>query len=337
MRCFGSHSEPTETVGLRKFRGAVAIITGGASGIGRALAEALAGKGAQAVVLVDRQVELAEEVAAGIRARADCNTVVKVYEADVTDYAAVERVVAETHTTYGRLDYIFNNAGIAIVGPTDTFPVEDFDRVIGVNVLGVSHGVQAAYAVMKEQKFGHIVNTGSVAGLVSVSIASSYSASKYAVVGLSTSLRVEAAEHGVRVSVLCPGIIDTPLFESGGKYGKDLVGMDRMSPEAKEKFRKKIHPMDPDLFAEKALRAVAANKAIIIIPRSYKPICWIHRMSPSLDLYLSKKMYQKITREMKKAIPAAVGTGEGAEESPAESPEESPKPLGDDNTGNIVV
>ena len=111
--------------------------------------------------------------------------------------------------------------------------------------------------------------------------------------------------------------------------------MDRMSPEAKEKFRKK---MDPDLFAEKALRAVAVNKAIIIIPRSWKPICWIHRMSPSLDLYLSKKMYQKITREMKKAIPAAVvGTGKGAEESPGESPEESPKPLGDDNTGNIVV
>ena len=201
MRCFGSHSEPTETVGLRKFHGVVAIIT--ASGIGRALAEALVGKGAQAVVLVDRQVELAEEVAAGICAQADCDTAVKVYEADVTDYAAVERVVAETHTTYGQLNYIFNNAGISVVSPTNIFPVDDFDCVIDVNVLGVSHGVQAAYPVMKEQKFGHIVNTGSVSGLVAVSLASSYSASKYVAIGLSTSLRVEAAEYGVRVSVLC--------------------------------------------------------------------------------------------------------------------------------------
>jgi NAD(P)-dependent dehydrogenase (short-subunit alcohol dehydrogenase family) len=327
MRCFGSQSEPTETVGLRKFRGAVAIITGGASGIGRALAEALVGKDAQAVVLVDRQVELAEEVAAGIRARADCDTEVKVYEADVTDYAAVERVVAETQTTYGRLDYIFNNAGIAVIGPTDTCPVEDFDRVIGVNVWGVSHGVQAAYPVMKEQKFGHIVNTGSVAGLVPGPGTSSYSASKYAVVGLSTSLRAEAAEHGVRVSVLCPGFINTPMFESGGKYGKDLVGMDRMSPEVKENFHKKLHPMDPDLFAEKALRAVAANKAIIVIPGFWKLFCWIHRMSPSLGMYLSKKQYQKVKKELKKAIPVPVGTGEEAAESPEESPGESPKPL----------
>src|SRR5439155_13844601 len=97
----------------------------------------------------------------------------------------------------------------------------DWHKVFDVNLRGVVNGVQAAYPVMLRQGFGHIVNTASVAGLLPTPTIVSYCAAKHAVVGLSTSLRVEAAEAGVRVSVLCPGAIKTPILE-GGKYGKML-------------------------------------------------------------------------------------------------------------------
>ncbi len=192
--------------GMRTFDGAVAIVTGGASGIGRALAEALAGRGAT-VVLGDLQAELAEEVASGIRSRGGAATAT---ELDVADYSAVERLVRAAAENHGRLDYIFNNAGIGISGGIDLYQLEDWYRVLDVNLRGVVHGVHAAYPVMCEQGFGHIVNTASMAGLITTPMMVSYIATKHAVVGLSTALRIEAKAKGVNVSVLCPPASSAP-------------------------------------------------------------------------------------------------------------------------------
>ena len=275
--------EKTDT--LRTFNEAVAIVTGGESGIGRALSEDLARRGAH-VVIADRQIELAQEVAA------DINTswgTANALELDVTDFAAVERVVQETVQAHGHLDYIFNNAGLAVGGEVRLYQREDWQRVLDVNLHGVVNGVQAAYPVMLKQGYGHIVNTASMAGLCPFPMGVSYAATKHAVVGLSTSLRIEAAGAGVRVSVFCPGFIRTQIMRGGGKYGKDLM---QVSAETQDKMIQKLNPMAPAEFSLHALNAVARNKAIIIVPARWKLFWWLNRLSPSFVLWLSRRVYQ---------------------------------------------
>ena len=278
---------------LRVFDGATAIVTGGASGIGRAISEELAKRGCD-VVLADLQTELVEEVVSTIHASGGTARAIIV---DVTDFPAMDKLVKATVKRTGRLDYIFNNAGIVIGGGVDLYSIEDWNRVVDVNLRGVINGVQAAYKIMLAQGFGHIVNTASIAGLMSGPGNLVYTTTKHAVVGLSISLRAEAAPRGVRVSVICPGFVRTPILEDGGKFGKVL---EERSPEQK-RFRseliEKSKPMSPDLFAEKVLNAVAKNKAIIIFPSWWKVFWWINRLSPALGIFLSQKQYQKIRKE----------------------------------------
>jgi NAD(P)-dependent dehydrogenase (short-subunit alcohol dehydrogenase family) len=271
---------------LRTFDGAVVIVTGGASGIGRALGESLARRGAH-VVLADRQAELAEQVAAAIRANGGRAVSA---DLDVTDFPATERLVRQTAETHGRLDYLFNNAGTGALGEVRYYERADWDLVFDVNLRGVVNGVQAAYPIMLRQGYGHIVNTASSAGLWPSPTIVSYCAAKHAVVGLSTSLRIEAAPAGVRVSVLCPGVIRTPILEAGGKYGKVLQPLP--SEFMKENFER-MRPMPPERFAAAALRAVARNQAIIVIPSWWKLFWWLNRLSPSIVLYIGKVAFAK--------------------------------------------
>jgi NAD(P)-dependent dehydrogenase (short-subunit alcohol dehydrogenase family) len=282
---------------LRTFDGAVAIVTGGASGIGRALSEALARRGAH-VTLADRQTELAEEVAASIRANGGRAIAA---DLDVTDFPATERLIRQTTDTHGRLDYLFNNAGVGVLGEVRYYDIADWDRVLDVNLRGVVNGVQAAYPFMLRQGFGHIVNTASSAGLWPSPTIVSYCAAKHAVVGLSTALRVEAAPAGVRVSVLCPGVIRTPILEAGGKYGKVL------QPLPTDYMRwnfERMRPMPPERFATAALRAVTRNRAIIIIPSWWKLFWWLNRLSPSIGLYIGKVAFAQWRKACEQAGPA---------------------------------
>jgi len=270
---------------IRIFDGATAIVTGGASGIGRALAEELAKRGCE-VVLADLQIELAEEVASEIRAFGGKAKAIKI---DVTDFPSMEQLVQETVGRTGRLDYIFNNAGIVIGGPVNRLDIEDWNQIVGVNLRGVINGIQATYPIMMAQGFGHIINTASMAGLVVGPGNVAYTTTKYAVIGLSKSLRAEAAQMGIRVSVLCPGVIRTPILEGGGKYGKMLIDI---PPEELQRMLEKLRPMSPNLFAKKVLKSVAKNKAIIIVPSWWKVIWWINRLSPSLGILLAQKHFQ---------------------------------------------
>lgn len=281
---------------LRTYDGAVAVVTGGASGIGRALAEGLARRGAE-VVLADRQGELAGQVAAGIRARGGKAAAAAV---DVTDFEGLDRLVQQVAGDKGRLDYFFNNAGIGIGGEAKDYRIEDWNQVFAVNISGVANGVQAAYPVMIRQGFGHIVNTASMAGLMPTPMIVSYGAAKHAVVGLSTSLRIEAASAGVRVSVLCPGVIRTPIL-TGGKYGRMMTPL---SPEKQLRNLERLLPMDPALFAKQALRAVAKNQAIIIIPAWWRVFWWVNRISPSLGLAVGRWLYLEGKRQWDKAVPS---------------------------------
>jgi len=276
---------------IRIFDGATAVVTGGASGIGRALAEELAKRGCE-VVLADLQIELAEEVVSKIQTSGGKAKAVKI---DVTDFPAMEKLVQETVKRTGRLDYIFNNAGIAIGGNVNHYSIEDWNQIVDVNLRGVINGIQAAYKMMMEQGFGHIVNTASMAGLMVSPGAVAYATTKYAVVGLSKSLRAEVAQMGVRVSVVCPGVVRTPILEGGGKYGKMLIDI---PPEQVRRMWERLRPMSPNIFAEKVLNSVAKNKAIIIVPSWWKGFWWINRLSPSLGIFLAQKRFQKVQKEL---------------------------------------
>ena len=310
-------------MGPSLYQGKVAIITGGASGIGAALAKELASSGAE-VVIADRQVDAGEAVAASIRAAGGRAAVAEV---DVRELPSVKRLVDDTVARAGHLDYFFNNAGIAVGGEIDAYTPRDWDDVFDVNLRGVAHGIQAAYPAMIAQGSGHIVNTASMAGLLSAASMGSYAATKHAVVGLSRALRVEARRHGVRVSVLCPGFIRTPIL-TGGKYGRtNVVGV----PIGKmEQMVEQARPMDAGEFARKALRAIARNEPTIILPAWWKAFWYLDWLSPALSERLAGAMLKQMRAQVEAAggrpatarmSPGAAGIGTAsAERSSSERP-----------------
>lgn len=275
---------------LRIFENAVAVVTGAASGIGRALADELSRRRAE-VILADLQDDAVETAAAEIRSRGGHATAAVV---NVADFEAVQGLVRGTLDRSGRLDFLFNNAGIGIGGEVRDYTLEDWNRLIDVNLRGVVHGVQAAYGPMADQGFGHIVNTASIAGLVATPFETGYGMTKHAVVGLSQSLRIEAADRGVRVSAICPGVIRTPILD-GGRFGRIIADIPRDKAMAQWE---RARPMDPAVFARKALNQVAANRAIIVVPAWWKLFWWVHRLSPALGLRMVAISYRDTKRAL---------------------------------------
>ncbi len=191
-------------------RGNVAVITGGASGIGLAVAELLLDRGMR-VVLADidepklRDVEARLTEAGGEVAGVICDT---------ASAASVTALAEATLERFGGAHLLFNNAGIAGVGDAWSGPLDLWQRVIDINLYGVVHGIRAFLPIMTEQGSGHIVNTASIAGLIAVPGAAPYNATKHAVVGISEGLYLELGAIGspVGVSVLCPGFVKTDLM-----------------------------------------------------------------------------------------------------------------------------
>jgi NAD(P)-dependent dehydrogenase (short-subunit alcohol dehydrogenase family) len=248
--------------------GRTAIVTGAGSGIGAALSRALAAAGAR-VVCADLDVAAAGRTAAALAGSA------RAAELDVTDGAAVQALVDDVVDEHGRLDLMFNNAGITFIGETQDLTLAQWDAIIDVNLRGVVHGVAAAYPVMIRQGSGHLVNTASMGGLMAAGLITSYVATKHAVVGLSLALRTEAAAHGVGVTVVCPAAVETPILdqgELGSVRGRDYY----------LKGQGVRRPLDPDDLAVQVLAGVAAGKAMVVAPRQAR-IAWrVGRLAPGL-------------------------------------------------------
>ena len=280
--------------GLRTYQDAVAIVTGAGSGIGRAIAIELARRGGE-VVLADIELDdartVADEIAQG-GGRASAQRL------DVADAASVEALIAQIVADHGRLDYLFNNAGIAVTGDVSMYTPESWRRIVEVNLMGVVHGVQAAYPRMLAQGYGHIVNIASTAGLLPSPSLVSYSTTKHAVVGLSRGLRAEAHGRGVRVSAVCPGVIRTAILQ-GGKHGILLRPLSEQD-ERRElgDFFERFRPMPSDLFARRLLDRVARNQGIIVIPGWWRLLWWLDRLSPRLSDYLARRAFAAEQRRL---------------------------------------
>jgi len=264
------------------FQDKTVIVTGAASGIGRAVCEQLSQAGAK-LVMADINEGLLKEVSASI---SKGGHYAKPVVLDVRDSNAVKKMVDDTVAEHGRLDYIFNNAGVGVMGEARFFEYDDWKKVIDINLYGVVNGVAAAYPLMVKQGFGHIVNTSSLAGIVPTPVEVSYVASKYAVVGLSNALRIEGEALGVKVSVVCPGLIDTPI--------QDAIKLIKVDKEQLKTIAPKFMPVKD--CAKEIIAGVEKNKAIILITGLTK-ISWVvQRLSPGLIRWIWKNNLKKFRK-----------------------------------------
>jgi NAD(P)-dependent dehydrogenase (short-subunit alcohol dehydrogenase family) len=265
----------------KSFQDRIAIVTGGASGIGRALCEELGRRGAVSMV-ADINYEGAQAVAAAIAGNGGRATAARL---DVARAEDVERLVEDTVRAHGRLDYMFNNAGIGVGGEVRDLTLEHWRKAIDINLWGVIHGATAAYAAMLREGSGHIVNIASAAGLVGEPGLAPYSVTKSAVISLSAALRAEAEAFGVRVTAICPGFIDTAIYENA-------IGIQIDKDEFVKNLPVKLVTA-PDA-ARAILRGVERNEAIVVFPFYAKLGWWLVRVNPSALDGLHRKTLAKL-------------------------------------------
>lgn len=266
------------------FSGRVVVITGGAKGLGRGLAEALARAGARLVV-GDVDTVAAQALCAELSAQGCTATALAV---DVTDPASVDRLVEEAVGLHGRIDYMINNAGIAAGGEFEATPVDTLRRVVEIDLLGAAYGTLSAYRQMLRQRGGHIVNVASMLALFPQPLSAAYVAAKYGLGGLTRSVLAEGAEHGISCTMICPGYIATNLFAAGSFAGS----------MTKEQVLERIpfRLIDVDTAVERTLSAIRARRAIAVFPFYARALWWIERLSPRLMDALLRAMLRRQRR-----------------------------------------
>lgn len=213
-----------------KLEGKTVLITGASSGIGRVTALRMAEAGAN-LFLVARRVARLEAVAAEARA---WGAATETFPGDVTRSEVMHSAVTACVARFGRLDVLVNNAGEGFFASVEDTTEADLDRMIGVNLKGAFHGIQSALPVMRRQQAGHIINIASTAGRRGSPYVGAYCASKFALIGLTESLRVELLETGIDVSLVCPGVTRTDFFMSAQRRTHHHQGPSMKADTAEE-------------------------------------------------------------------------------------------------------
>ena len=269
---------------MRELKNKVVVITGGASGIGRALADRFAAEGSK-IVLADIEAKALEEAAAELRAG---GATVLAVPTDVSKPEQVQALCDRTLAEFGRVDVVCNNAGVAVSGPTWEHSLEDWQWVLGVNLWGVIHGVRTFVPVLLRQGGeGHIVNTGSVAGLASGPLMSVYNVTKHGVVTLSETLQKDLALLGstIKVSVLCPGFVRTRILDADRNRPASLrtSATPQHDPEMEGRARAAIAAgLPPAEAAAQVVDAVKNERFYVLTHSEFAP--WIQeRMEDILE------------------------------------------------------
>ncbi len=245
--------------------GKVAFVTGGASGIGLALARAFAEQGAR-VALADIEIEALKKAEGDLLA---AGAEVVGVQCDVSDYGSVEAAADRAIEAFGKVHILCNNAGVAPSGAMDEMAPNDWKWCLGVNLMGVVHGIRVLVPRIKEQgEGGHVVNTASVAGLVALPTLGAYTATKYAVVGISETLRGELAPLGIGVSVVCPSFVKTRLHEGHRNRPQELGP----GPEEPDAFMTQMLAVatEPEVIAERVVRGIRRGDFYILPHPDFK-------------------------------------------------------------------
>lgn len=193
-------------------RGKNAIVTGSTSGIGLGIAEALAQAGSN--VMMNGFGDAEEIEAERTRLETEYDVKVLYSSADMTDPHAIAFMIETARETFGAVEILVNNAGIQHVEPIETFPPETWDAIIAINLSSAFHGIRAVIPDMKERHFGRIINIASAHALVASPFKSAYVAAKHGIAGLTKTVALEVAEHGITVNAIAPGYVLTPLVEA---------------------------------------------------------------------------------------------------------------------------
>lgn len=258
---------------INRLAGQVAAVTGGGSGMGRALARRLASVGAHVAVC-----DVTEDALATVTAElADLPGEVVASVVDVSDRAAVERWAAATQDHFGKVNYIFNNAGVSVTGHVDVLGLADFEWLMNINFWGVVHGTQAFLPYLRAAPYGHVVNTASVFGIIAVPTQAAYNASKFAVRGFTEALRQELRDTSVGVSCVCPGGVKTNIVNSSRYIPQDNAAPSKESMAASFE---ELAGLTADQAADVILRGVLGNKARILVGNDAKFIALMHRLLP---------------------------------------------------------
>ncbi|MDI3289696.1 SDR family NAD(P)-dependent oxidoreductase [Polyangium sp. 15x6] len=257
-----------------RFAGKVVLVTGAGSGIGRATALAFAKEGAD-LVLCDVNEATLDEAAAAVRAQGRSVLARKV---DVSSAAAMQSFADEVHAAFPAVDVLVNNAGVAITGGLRDTTLDDWNWVMGINVMGVVHGCHFFVPRMIDRgRGGHVVNIASAAGIAGSRLLVAYSTTKFAVVGFSESLRADLRRHRIGVTAICPGFIRTNINEMSRRRGRWA------EPAAVERSRRLMERgASPDLVAEKIMDAVERNQGLVPVTKEAHLIYALKRSSPNL-------------------------------------------------------
>ena len=263
---------------MREVRGKTAFVTGGASGMGLAMARSFA-KAGMKVVVADIEQTALDAVQAEFESS---NVEFLALKLDVTDRDAMEAAAAAAEARFKRVHVLCNNAGVAVGGPIDQMAYNDWDWVVGVNVGGVVNGLQAFLPRIKAHgEGGHVVNTASMAGHLAIPGLSVYTATKFAVVGISETMRADLATANIGVSVLCPGIVNTNIFTSERNRPTTLAGTSSVlltnpdatpTEQAARLAELQAGALDPAVVGDMVLHAIREDEFYIFSHPELKPM-----------------------------------------------------------------
>jgi len=267
---------------MKNLHGRIAMVTGAASGIGRATSLALADEGCD-LVICDIDKQGLEEVAAAIQAK---GREVLSQRCDVSRESDMKRLAEAAFERFGKVDIALSNAGTAVGGQSQLLEKKHWNKVLGVNLWGAIYTLIYFVRPMVERKEGHWVVTASGMGLVGVPYMATYATSKFALVGLTECVRAELAVHNVGVTTLCPAVVRTPIFERA-----ELIGF-------QDRLRDMLHytgGMSPEQFAGKIIKGIKGNKGFMMFSLLTRLTYGIKRLSPALH-ELSLLQFAKLSR-----------------------------------------
>ena len=267
---------------MSNFSNKTAIVTGAAAGIGRGITTALIDDGAI--------VYAADIDKAGLDALGQSIPGVIPVILDVSQMEDFQRVIDQVLSDHQRLDMIINNAGIGLAGDFNETSMADIEKITNINYWSVIYGTKLAYAQMVKQGFGHIVNISSSGGAMPVPNQAMYSGLKHAVLGFSHSLREEAENYGVKVSVVLPGMVKSDMWESAVNV-KDYNLKESMEQTG-------LKPVSADDAAQAILEGINANRRSIIFPAINRVVLWLYRMMPNTMTRLAVKPLAAPTKEL---------------------------------------
>jgi short-subunit dehydrogenase len=267
-----------------KLDGAVVVIAGGASGIGMALSLQLAARGARVVV--------ANRAGRSLETYRHDHPDTPAYETDLTQAAQVEELVREVVSRYGSIDYFINSVGIVQGGEVRDTPLETAQDVLSTNLESTVIGTHYVYRQMVKQGSGHLVMLASAAGLLPTPMMAYYTMTKYGIVGFCHALRAEARDLGVKVSVVCPGFVKTPIYE---KSHYDNVN----KAKAIDLLFHRSPIQSPEQAAARIIRGIGRNQATIHTWWSTRVLWWGYRLSPAIYVWLSVWAVRLVRRRLK--------------------------------------